>query len=258
MKKTLFPLILLLSVLMIACKPDPIGGGEDDNNDTLPETPLVRKYLTKQLLNDDPEKVILSIDWNEDCSQIKNVKYGTGNGDYVNYDFTYYNEDSIVVALSIVPYDGFFSYPIWELFYDKMTIHLTDNGIKKIYGYGYGELLNIEEYVYNDDGKLVKRINSNGFAQDTFEWDGDNVIKWGNRIYEEFSDYIHPHYTLPFYLSSEIAFEIRDPLLTPFWKNIPQNEAYGVEIDEDGYPSKRVIYKDKEIYHSFYYTTPNK
>ena len=83
---------------MIRCKPDPIDNGDDDTNntDTIQEKPLVRKYLTKQLLNDDPEKIILSIDWNEDCSQIINVKHGTGNGDYVNYDFTYYRNDSRV------------------------------------------------------------------------------------------------------------------------------------------------------------------
>ena len=270
MKKILYLSIFLLSVLMISCKPDPIDNGDDDtnNNDTIHEEPLVKKYLTKQLLNDDPERIILSIDWNEDCSQIKNVKYGTGNKDYVNYDFTYYESDSIVVTLSIVPYDGYFSYPIWSLYYDKMVIHLKNGNIDQIYGYGNGKLLDVEEYVYNEEGKLIERIYWNDLqrvAKDTFEWDGDNVTEAfminGNYKYEEFTEYIHPHYTLPFYLSNEVAFEVQKPLFTPLWKNIYKN--YGIiEVDGDGYLSKHIISIDEgtdsvQAYYSYYYTTPN-
>lgn len=256
---------------MISCKPDPIDNGDDDTNntDTIQEEPLVRKYLTKQLLNDDPEKIILSIDWNEDCSQIINVKHGTGNGDYVNYDFTYYRNDSIVVTLSIVPYDGFYSYPIWCLYYDKMTIYLKDNKIDKIYGYGEGRLLDIEEYVYNEEGKLIERMYWNDVqrvAKDTFEWDGDNVVKAyminGTYEYKEFTKYIHPHYTLPFYLSNEVAFEVQKPLFTPLWKNIPKDYER-IEVDNDGYLSRHIISIDEETdsvkgYYSYYYTIPSK
>ena len=61
MKKIFLLPLLLLSILMTNCKPDPTSGEDGDNfgNDTLPETPLVRKYLTKELLNDDPEKIYL-------------------------------------------------------------------------------------------------------------------------------------------------------------------------------------------------------
>ena len=80
MKKILFTLILLLSVLMIACKPDPIGGGEDDNNDTLPETPLVRKYLVRECRTtgfglDNPSFII---DWNDDFTRIKHITTDSG------------------------------------------------------------------------------------------------------------------------------------------------------------------------------------
>ena len=61
MKKIFLVPLLLLSILMITCKPEPTPDEDDDNssNDTLQETPLVRKYLTKELLNDDPEKIYL-------------------------------------------------------------------------------------------------------------------------------------------------------------------------------------------------------
>ena len=48
--------------MMTACKPDPINNEGDDNNDTIQEEePIVKKYLVKQLLNDDPEKIMLSL-----------------------------------------------------------------------------------------------------------------------------------------------------------------------------------------------------
>ena len=89
MKKTLFPLILLLSVLMIACKPDPIGG-EDDNNDTLPETPMVRKYLVREYMTD-RNKPSLIIKWNDDFTRIEYITTDSGSMYQVNYHFQYYH-----------------------------------------------------------------------------------------------------------------------------------------------------------------------
>ena len=262
MKKIFLVPLLLLSILMTNCKPDPTSGEDGDNfgNDTLPETPLVRKYLTKELLNDDPEKIILFIDWNEDCSQIRNVKYSMGYGSTANYKFTYYGEDSVCIEISIVD-----NLPNWSPYYDSMIIHLNDiHNIDEIYCYANNELQDIEKYHYDINGKLSERIYWNGTNKDTFVWEGNNVIKAvinGRDHSYELTNMIHPHYAIPFYMSDQIFETGGKPFLMPLWENmIKENCDY--EIDDDNYITKK-IYKNCaidsiELFHSFYYTTPNK
>ncbi len=261
MKKILYLSIFLLSILMISCKPDPIDNGDDDTNntDTIQEEPLVRKYLTKQLLNDDPEKIMLSIDWNEDCSQIKNVKYSMGYGSTANYKFTYYDYDSIKVDISMLD-----ELPNWTPYYDVMMIHLNkERNIDKIYCYVDNVLQDIEKYAYNENGKLQERIYWNDEHKDKFEWTGDNVTKAvinENEYSYELIDFIHPHYTIPFYMSDQIFETGGRPLFTPLWKNMIKDYC-DYEIDENNYIVKK-MYKDNatdtvRLFYSYYYTTPN-
>ena len=184
--------------MMTACKPDPINNEGDDNNDTIQEEePIVKKYLVKQLLNDDPEKIMLSIDWNEDCSQIRNVKYSMGYGSTANYDFTYYNNDSIRIDISILD-----EFPNWTPYYNVLIIHLNNShNIDKIYCYANNTLIDIERYIYDNEGKLLHRIYWDDMYKDDFQWNGENVVKSninGVEYSYELTDYFHPHYMIPF------------------------------------------------------------
>lgn len=261
MKKILLLSIILLSVMMTACKPDPINNEGDDNNDTIQEEePIVKKYLVKQLLNDDPEKIMLSIDWNEDCSQIRNVKYSMGYGSTANYDFTYYNNDSIRIDISILD-----EFPNWTPYYNVLIIHLNNShNIDKIYCYANNTLIDIERYIYDNEGKLLHRIYWDDMYKDDFQWNGENVVKSninGVEYSYELTDYFHPHYMIPFYMSDQIFETGGRPLFTPLWKNmIKDNCIY--EIDQDKYITKK-IYKDNttdtvRLFYSYYYTTSNK
>lgn len=243
----------------MTCKPDPIGGEDDNtNNDTLQEEPIVKKYLTKQLMNDDPEKIMLSIDWNDDCTQIKNVKYSMGYGSTANYEFTYYDNDSIRVDISILD-----NLPNWTPYYDVIIIHLNQNcNIDKIYCYANNQIQDIEKYSYDEDGRLIERLYWKDIHKDEFVWNGDNVTKAvinGNEYSYKFTNYIHPQYMIPFYISDQIFETGGRPFLTPLWKNMPEDNC-DYEIDDDNYITKR-MYKDNitdtiKLFHSFYYTTP--
>ena len=137
------------------------------------DEPIVKKYLVKQLLNDDPERIMLAIDWNDDFTKILHVKYGLGYGSVLDYDFTYYGEDSIRVSMSLPPD----SYPLWEFWYDILMIHLSENKIDSICCYANGELRDVEHYNYNEEGRLIEREYFGG-VYDSFVWEGDDVVEY--------------------------------------------------------------------------------
>ena len=86
-------LFCVLALAFSACrKPEP--GIVPDNDE-----PVVKKDLVRQLLNDEPERIMLAIDWNDDFTKILHVKYGLGSGSILDYDFTHFGNDSIRVAL---------------------------------------------------------------------------------------------------------------------------------------------------------------
>ena len=135
MKKHLLYLCCMV-LAVTACqktKPD-----VNDNNPS-PE-PVVKKYLVKQLLNDEPERIMLAIDWNDDFSKVLHVKHGLGYGSILDYDFKYYGEDSIRILLSMPPE----SYPMWCFWYDSLMIHMRQNKIDSICCYANGILSDIE------------------------------------------------------------------------------------------------------------------
>lgn len=262
MKKTTL-LLCLLAFALAACKPDPEPDPNNvgQNNDTT-ET-VVKKYLVKELLNDDPERIKLAIDWNEDCTQILHVKYGLGYGSTVDYDFKYYGNDSIRVIPSLPPD----SYPIWCFFYDSIMMHLHNKKVDSICCYVNGDLNDIEHYYYNDMGKLVKRSYWEDFAIDRFKWEGDNVVEYdimnnGTTVtIDTFTCFFHPHSNLPFYLSNEVAFEIRRPLFDPLWKYQPVHpNCIEYKADEDGYITQMTFnnYDSIQTYtYNYYYILPN-
>lgn len=239
MKKS-FLFICFVVIVLTAChksKPEPNNDNPTDTTET-----VVRKYLVKQLLNDDPDRIMLAIDWNDDCSKILNVKYGTGNGHLLDYDFTYYDGDSIRVSIS-VPQD---SYPLWRVWYDSLMIYLQQDRIDSISCYSDGILRDVEHYCYNDEDKLIERKYLIADT-DFFVWDGEDVVEC--KMYgmntpftiDSFTNYIYPQYTLPFYLSSQVVLETRQPLLTPLWKHQPVLKDYVKhEADEDGYLTKMI------------------
>lgn len=250
-------LILLTCVFFLffsACrKPKP---GLDPNGETIDTTEIiVKKYLVKQLFNDEPERIMLAIDWNDDCSQILHVKHGLGYGSILDYDFTYYNDDSIRVVFSMPQ----FSYPMWSFWYDSIMIHLQQEKIDSICCYDNGEIRHVERYCYDDDGRIIDRTYLFG-TKDTFQWNGDNVIEacmlMKNYEYNCFTSFIHPHYNLPFYLSNYVSNEAPMPLFTPLWKYAPESEFFDYEADEENYVVKAKSSITGNIY-TYYYRTAN-
>jgi len=250
----------ILALLLAACqKPDP--GVDPNGNQTTDTTEtIVKKYLVKQLLNDDPERVMLDIEWNDDCTKILTVKYGLGYGEIIDYDFKYYGDDSIRVKWSVAE-----EFTLWSFWYDSIMIHLQDERIDSICCYANGELSDIEHYRYNEEGKLVEREYFGGVF-DTFEWNGEDAIEckmygyYEAIRYDSFTNIIHPQYTLPFYLSTEVAFEIRQPLFNPVWKHLPLLPNYNkYESDADGYLTKMTHINSSDSLErnvTFYYRTP--
>ena len=243
----------IFALALTACrKPEP--GGLPDSGETTDT--IVKKYLVRQLLNDDPERIMLDIEWNDDCSKILHVKHGLGYGSILDYDFTYYEDDSISVVFSMPQ----FSYPMWSFLYDSIMIHLQLDRIDSICCFNNGTIQHVEHYSYDDDGRIIERSFFVG-AKDTFQWEGDNVLEacvmGHDYSFVQFTEYIHPHYYLPFYLSNYVAHEAPKPLFTPLWKNQFVSSTYSeIEADKDGYITK-MIHKgfadSLNYFHSFYY-----
>lgn len=250
-------LIAALALLLIGCKPE---NNEDSSNDgeDIPTVTVPKKYLTQILRNDDPEKIILSIDWNEDCSRINHVKSGNGNGHCVDYDFEYYNSDSIVIRMSL---PSTFSYPSWQLYYDSVMVHLREDKIDSICCFESGLLRDIEHYIYDKEGRLIERSYLG--IKDTFEWENENVVNavcmLRHYSYTQFTDYYDPQCNLPFYLSNFVSHEDFRPLFFPMWKNQPEHLILDFEADEDNYVIKafpETTSGQYSYYYTYYYTTP--
>ena len=232
---------------LTACHKAESPGGTPEPTDT-----VVKKYLVKQLLNDDPESVMLEIEWNDDYTKIMHVKHGLGYGDILDYDFKYYSEDSIRVLLSMPPA----SYPLWSFWYDSVMIHLFDEKIDSICCYDNGNLRHIEHYRYDESGRIVERTYLFG-TKDTFVWNDDNVTQaciFGNEHeYYTFTNYYHPHCNIPYYLSNFVELEIPKPLFTPLWKSMPVSESFDYEADDDNYVVKAKS-KITDSFYTYYYS----
>ena len=151
MKKIFLLPLLLLSILMTNCKPDPTSGEDGDNfgNDTLPETPLVRKYLVREYRYGS-DKPTFIIDWNDDFTRIKHITTDSGTYNQVEYDFDYYAEDSMKVSVYIPNHTSKTNY----------ICHMKDGKITKMDFYYCDTYEKTIHRTYNDDGKLISSIDS--------------------------------------------------------------------------------------------------
>lgn len=234
MKTKKSELILLSAALFVllfsAC------GNKEPEVEPTPVTPepMVKKYLVEeyQFKND---RLCLTIDWNEDFSQIKRISYSDVGSDFFRsvYDFTYYAQDSIVVKASIPEgADG------W-LIYDRYTCHLRDDGkIDSITYYSNNEYMWGQKYKYDNQGRLISVGDYHYFI-----WEGENAIEVRLNsstpsYYDKFGKGIHPHYNFPYLLratsSNSMSF-----MTQPLWKNeyIHDGDDYKLiyEYDEDNY-----------------------
>ena len=240
MKKIFLVPLLLLSILMITCKPEPMPGEDDDNssNDTLQETPLVRKYLVRECRAtgfgfDNPSFII---DWNDDFTRIEHITTDSGTYNQVEYDFDYYAEDSMKVSVYIPNHTSKTNY----------ICHMKDGKITKMDFYYCDTYEKTIHRTYNDDGKLISSIDSVHNCGTIFEWDGDNVVRTysypngenAGTTYNNFGKHIHPYYTQPHWLpgyGSYAGFSY-GYITQPFWKNFGTCSERGCyEYDSDGY-----------------------
>ena len=232
MKKILLLSIILLSVMMTACKPDPINNEGDDNNDTIQEEePIVKKYLVREYA-DYMGRLRYIIDWNDDFTRIEHITADSGTWDQIDYDFYYYGVDSMKVV-AYTPSSG--------LNNSSYVCYLTNNRIFKIDFYSNNEYKYTNYRTYNEEGKLISNIDSVNNCGTIFEWEGNNVVKTYSysdgeetgTIYGNFSEHIHPYYTLP-HLLRGYGYNIY--ISQPLWKNFAiRSESHKYEYDSDGY-----------------------
>ena len=235
MKKIFLVPLLLLSILMITCRPEPMPGENDDNssNDTLPETPLVRKYLVREYMTD-RNKPSLIIKWNDDFTRIEYITTDSGSMYQVNYHFQYYEEDSINVYTTVPEVNQ------GTYFFTRYTCHLNNGRISSLDTYFNDNFKYTLHYEYDDKNKLVEAGGA------CFVWEGDNVKKMyysnGNYtiVYDNvIAETVDPYYTLPYLLPSSTQFTSCGSYITkPLWKNYrkwPGDYCYDYECDSDGY-----------------------
>lgn len=258
--KRLFIFSSLLVLFFMACKP------KDDTIKPEPQ-PIVKKYLTKQLFNGDTNTVALSIDWNEDFSQIKHItnRLPIGyDGWQVDYDFTYYGVDSIRILLSR-PGPVINQTPAFSIFFNKLILHLRANKIQTIDCYADDSLWFTEEYSYNTKGQLTTRTSYFDTGGESYEWKDGNVFYAetlaGSPIfyYDSLTSYIYPHYNFPFVLSAQ-QFVNYKFLLYPVCKYAPKKSGVSYEADKDGYVIKEIFGTpdSTRFYYTYHYAQPKK
>ena len=235
MKRTTL-IICLLTMAMMACKPDPqpepdpnIGGQPEDTTGT-----VVKKYLVKEYWEGFIDQPIRIINWNEDFSRIIHITTSQNTMYQLDFDFEYYGVDSMRVALSQAVWAHF---PEYTCFFD------VNGRIDHIDYYSYSGFKQTKKYSYDAQGRLISVIDNDHNIGQYFVWEGENVCEihedWPNghdHYYYGFTDYIHPYYTLPYFLLSGDMYQSSE-LMTPFWKNWYTNDLEDVfiEHDEDGY-----------------------
>ena len=234
MKKIFLVPLLLLSILMITCKPEPTPDEDDDNssNDTLQETPLVRKYLVREYRYGS-DKPTFIIDWNDDFTRIEHITTDSGTYNQVEYDFDYYAEDSMKVSVYIPNHTSKTNY----------ICHMKDGKITQIDFYYKNEYEHSVYRSYDEKGKIISESNNTNNLESRFIWQDDNlhmIIHHNSdtSVYNNFGEHIHPYYTQPHWLRgySGSGGYGQTYITKPFWKNFGTCSERGCyEYDSDGY-----------------------
>ena len=233
---------------MMTCKPDPIGGEDDDtNNDTIPEKPIVRKYLVREYMTD-RNKPIFIIDWNEDFTRIEHITTDSGTYNQVEYDFDYYGDDSMKVCVN---YPGYISKTYYVCHFERGDIIQVD--------FYYRDEYNLSEYRELDNkGRIISLSNSTNNLEKRFVWHDDNlymtyIYPEGDTIfYGDFGEHIHPYYTQPHWLEGYSDGCIYGYITQPFWKNFGTCSERGCyEYDSDGYVTYSYFITEEGVHQPF-------
>lgn len=234
MKKILLLSIILLSVMMTACKPDPINNEGDDNNNTIQEEePIVKKYLVREYIID-KNKPIFIIDWNDDFTRIEHITTDSGTYNQVEYDFYYYAEDSIKVSVYSPGHTSKTNY----------ICRMKDGKIAQIDFYYKDEYKHSVYREYDEKGRILIESNNTNNLEKRFIWHDENLYmtyvypQGDTTVYGDFGEHIHPYYTQPHWLRgySGSGGYGQEYITQPFWKNFGTCSERGCyEHDEDGY-----------------------
>ena len=215
MKKHLLYLCCMVLAITACQKTKP------DANDINPiPEPVVKKYLVKEYYENNPTNPIRVIEWNDEFTQISHITTDSNTYYQLDYSFEYFGNDSMQVVLS-KPENS------WVLvLFTKYICHFDDKGrISFIDYYFNSNYQSSEKYNYDLSGRLISVVDEKHNVGTRFVWNGDNVsetysISSGEltNSFDNFSDYIHPHYTLPYLLPDCNSYNFWH-LTEPLWKN---------------------------------------
>ncbi|MDO5315211.1 MAG: hypothetical protein Q4F82_03790 [bacterium] len=234
--KKLFVIICTMALAMTACrKPEPGVNPNGETTDTLVKKYLVSTYISSP---NEPEKII---EWDEGYKRINRIVTKPGNPHFeVAYDFEYYGNDSLRVAISLPEHSS-----LWFIGFSNYTCHLNNGQITTVDYYLYDTYQYTEEYTYNEKGRLISVLNNGEHPHGNYyEWNDENVCKIRNILpdsniheYHDFCEHIDPEYTMPFVLFKGWTAQYGDGYLTkPLWKNWrKQDGTCKHKVDEDGY-----------------------
>ncbi|MBO4328056.1 MAG: hypothetical protein J5831_01445 [Bacteroidales bacterium] len=244
MKKLLVFLGVGLSILLFACKPDPVPEPDPTDNNEMPDSTalLGKKYLVGEYHPYEPDTLsaIRLIQWDDDFTRILHITTKKNTPYQIDFDFEYYGVDSFQVHLS-KPIDG------WALvLFTDYTCHLDSaERISSIDYYFNSVFQSTQIYQYDELGHLVGAVyyTDEGLVGSRFQWDGDNVTAVYSVRTDELVrecngfhiDAIHPESTMPYLLLSGDFYG--NPYLTePLWRNwFAYDSDFVCECDEDGY-----------------------
>lgn len=245
MKKVL-SIICLLALAMIACQKqeqETAQSGTNTNNDNhvvhsantfdIP----VKKYLEKEFYGDDSIHPVRVIEWNEDFTRIMHITTQQNTCWQVDYDFEYYENDSMRVIFS-KPDDAH-----TMVLFTNYTCHFDEEGrISSIDYYYNSNYQSSAKYNYDESGRLISVEDEEHNTGLRYIWEGDNVCEVRSIPSDElqysfgcFTEHFHPDCTLPYLLEDGNAYAFWH-LTQPLWKNwYNETPDMHYEYDEDGY-----------------------
>lgn len=246
MKKVL-SIICLLALAMTACQKqeETAQSGSNTTNDnnvangTNTFDMPVKKYLVKEYFAGDPSHPTRVIEWNEDFTRITHITTQENTIWQLDYDFVYYENDSMRVVLSQP------DYPLSSALtlFSDYTCHFDEEGRISSIDYFYNTYYqSTQKYNYDQSGKLISVVDEQHNIGLRYVWEGDNVCEARKIPSDEleysfsgFTEHFHPDCTLPYLLADGNGYAFRN-LTEPLWKNwYSYGPDWHYEHDEDGY-----------------------